>query len=692
MPRHSIKTEALKILIEQMDRAGDSVILRHGSIRKTYSNGADLLRPKNADQISVQNADPVVSRKIQLKLRHLMSSCTPDKYLPLMDDVIEDATSYLAVHLLQSQVIQICKCMKNVFVQCELWCDEILRRVSRPCCTCARHTSAQALIDLTEPEERVFVKPGTSKPYHGHEISLIQCPSKLNKLRSNKSERPNIQPCPAKKRTIECDKTTVSYLFHANECHRRDNNSNRGRVPGLFSNPVDSVPSFSSIKPVVFKSSSKEDTQPISNYEDSPDLERKGRETEASSPVSFYTPQSQSTDSQGRSTERPFWLSPTTMMAQLYTPVKRQQEPTSPVIKQATSIHISRRMASVKRGYNARAPIVTTDQMADWHSMMVSLMWNVQAWRNWIQENIDRALTSSHTGVMSEESWTTFQRQITIEALQWRQYNNFSRQLTLRLAQRYRDKNIISPTRGTVKTAAYMECQDEMLDIIDMFRRWTHWLTVVIRETDSFQPTSCNESEHNMRWRLFKKKVKEYSEDWKVYNLHLKLCWEQKYKRLIADWLPGWSSTEPVWVVSACGAVPGGAVAAGVYDGEVTWVARTTHRCNVVPAALLPSKHCCIVYSDGGVHQYTKYQVMCNAEVSWLACRAGAGGVCGAGQVRAVRAAPGVHVGRVLYRGSHLVGAVHAPCYRCHVVIFDRPFAFDCYELLVLSDDVHSSS
>lgn len=36
--------------------------------------------------------------------------------------------------------------------------------------------------------------------------------------------------------------------------------------------------------------------------------------------------------------------------------------------------------------------IVTTDQMSDWHAMMVSLMWNVQAWRDWLQHNINRAI------------------------------------------------------------------------------------------------------------------------------------------------------------------------------------------------------------------------------------------------------------------------------------------------------------
>lgn len=37
--------------------------------------------------------------------------------------------------------------------------------------------------------------------------------------------------------------------------------------------------------------------------------------------------------------------------------------------------------------------IISTDQMPDWHAMMVSLMWNVQAWRDWIQETMNKALS-----------------------------------------------------------------------------------------------------------------------------------------------------------------------------------------------------------------------------------------------------------------------------------------------------------
>ena len=37
----------------------------------------------------------------------------------------------------------------------------------------------------------------------------------------------------------------------------------------------------------------------------------------------------------------------------------------------------------------------------------------------------------------------------------------------------------------------------------------------------------------NSKWEQFKSKVEEYVEDWKKYNTHLKVNWEQKYKMLI---------------------------------------------------------------------------------------------------------------------------------------------------------------
>lgn len=50
-----------------------------------------------------------------------------------------------------------------------------------------------------------------------------------------------------------------------------------------------------------------------------------------------------------------------------------------------------------------------------------------------------------------------------------------------------------------------------------------------------------------------------------------------------------------------------------------------------------------------------------------------------------VQADNGVYIGRVLYRGGHIVGPVRTPSYRCHVNIIGKPFSFNKYELLVHS-------
>ncbi|CAK1544519.1 unnamed protein product [Leptosia nina] len=629
------KTEALKVLIEQMDLHGGNVLLRHGKIRKTYAEGADMLRTKNADQLTVPSADPVVVRKIQIKLRNIMHSCTPEKFMNVMDDVIEDATMYLAVYFLQPHVIQVCKCMKNVFVQCELWCDEILRRVARPCCTCSRHISTQALADLA-PGRTLHATPGTSRAYaDGLDISIHPCPTRISRVTG---PGPKPGPCRAPKPSEECNQTTTaSYLFYSTTLANRRS---------LYYSPEKLSPESSSLETPLRLSRSRESRSPLSTNRSfggrfggiiPSDIKQRSpspiRETDTSS--SFHTPQSGHTNPTD-GTSPPFLQFPTAMFAEVHS----SNAPQTPV--STKPLGIPRRTTQEQKGFSSKAPIVITDQMGDWHAMMVSLMWNVQAWRDWIQENFDRALAFQNQTMDSagpsqvDESWKAFQRRVATEALQWRQYNKFSRQLTLRLALRYRDKQILSPTRGTVKTNIYLKCQEEMLDIIEMFNKWTVWLTLVIKETDTLQQeTDTDATLTQVRWDHFKKKIKEYAEDWKNYNTHLKICWEQKHKKTISEWLPTWSQPGPVWVVSACGAVPSGAVAAGVYEGEVTWVARTTHKCNVLPAALHPSKHCCIVYADGAVHHYTKYQVMCNAEVTWLAWRAGEVGA------RAIRIAPG---------------------------------------------------
>lgn len=59
-------------------------------------------------------------------------------------------------------------------------------------------------------------------------------------------------------------------------------------------------------------------------------------------------------------------------------------------------------------------------------------------------------------------------------------HSNYLLILIVCCTYRYIICQIVSPTRATVKTEMYKECQNEMLDIIDMFNRWTRWLTVVV--------------------------------------------------------------------------------------------------------------------------------------------------------------------------------------------------------------------
>lgn len=117
----------------------------------------------------------------------------------------------------------VCKCMKSVFVQCELWCEEILRRVARPCCTCSRHVSSQAVADLS-PARHLRISPGATHFGPGIDISLRPCPADQRFARE-----PGTPSCPAVRPSSYCpggqtapthDATrdpTASYYMHATD-------------------------------------------------------------------------------------------------------------------------------------------------------------------------------------------------------------------------------------------------------------------------------------------------------------------------------------------------------------------------------------------------------------------------------------------------------------------------------------------
>lgn len=238
--------------------------------------------------------------------------------------------------------------MKNVFVQCELWCDEILRRVAKPCCNCSRHISSQALADLG---------PGTSQAYsHGLEISITPCPSKRNKIFTNQGEKPYAQPCPAKKPSDQCERTTTSYLLYSSEYHKKIPLQTTSLTQGLMIKS----PLYSPKQSATFEETKTDNGMQFVEKRDislDPPIERDKKQEIDTSSGSFQTPNSDSSEPP-KPAEHAFWQSPTTMYARVQLKNKQTTE-TEP--EQSTShttrswdTNLPRRMTSVKRGYNTR--------------------------------------------------------------------------------------------------------------------------------------------------------------------------------------------------------------------------------------------------------------------------------------------------------------------------------------------------
>ncbi|KAJ2947706.1 hypothetical protein O0L34_g9476 [Tuta absoluta] len=649
------KKGALKALLDTLNKTPDAMILRHGSARKAFFDAAQVLHGKDPAQLlNVRSVDPIVARKLQIRLTNIM-----EEYLdmPFMSDVIDDATDFLAVHLLLPQTMRVCKCMKSVFIQCELWNEEILRRVARPSCTCS--------------QRRVAERPNIFS--QGIKIDMKECPT----MHTYTKEGP-YDPCPANVMGEPCESTINAYVLQT-EPHfepavqhiptrLRPASAN---IPMLRTPGAKLAADFMSIDESTWHAKSMPCTRFVGELDN---LQHQ--------PLSTLEPAVASTSyitGTGSPTVEPAW----NVFAEM-----QSRRTRSPAKSPKRSNRIRSPTLSPSSNVND-APVVTTDQMADMYAMMVSLMWNMQAWRRWLQEIFDRALASQIADLDSRPDqayaeWVAFHQNVMKEALQWKQYIKFSKQLTIRLEHRYKDKQIVSPTRASNKTEAYKDCQMEMLEITEMFNKWTQWLIAVLKESQA-KKSYNNTPLHIVCWKHLKDKVQTSLIDWLRYNSHLKTCWEHKYKTIMSASLSNvaWDYEGPVWVMSACGAVPSGAVSAGIHNGEVIWVVRTTHKSEVLPGALVPSQHSCLIYADGAIQKYSKYQVLCNADVEWVAWRAG---LRYDATAHAVCVAPGVYVGRIEYQTHHLIGAVLAPNYRCHVVIHKRPFTFDCFELLVTKE------
>lgn len=113
------------------------------------------------------------------------------------------------------EVIQVCKCYKNVFVQCELGCEEILRRVGRLGCTCPRHVSVQALQDLVPGEILLATSDGSRIFAPGVDITIHPCPRMAKHKRDDSPAAP--RPCPTVSPSSGCQSRTptTSYAMYS---------------------------------------------------------------------------------------------------------------------------------------------------------------------------------------------------------------------------------------------------------------------------------------------------------------------------------------------------------------------------------------------------------------------------------------------------------------------------------------------
>lgn len=111
--------------------------------------------------------------------------------------------------------------MKSVFVQCELWCEEILRRVARPSCTCSRHSAS-----TREPCRATCPAPCPSF-LPGLDIHITDCPAQRDR-----------GPCPASppicSQNTRRGDTTASYMFYDSSPTRLPAQQRSSRILSQF--------------------------------------------------------------------------------------------------------------------------------------------------------------------------------------------------------------------------------------------------------------------------------------------------------------------------------------------------------------------------------------------------------------------------------------------------------------------------
>lgn len=295
--------------------------------------------------------------------------------------------------------------MKNVFVQCELWCEEILRRVAKPPCTCSRHISVQDIQELSH-SKHLRICPGSARVIApGLELAITECKARYGKN----------QECQARKPTPDCgSNVAASYVVHSTSVRRNQYESEQPtRIPpethfvsdafesdnrSVSLDNTDSERS-STVKSLLLEIHSQ-NMQYMHQHEQILRGEARKHSRETSPPY-------RSSVGIHRSTNMPRKQLTSSMCSKTYT--RSDVSSFSSLSEEVTSksnISVSKAGEVCKWLHNIiiiylyylmleikflkTGTSISSDTMADWHAMMISLIWNVQAWRKWIQKNIDR--------------------------------------------------------------------------------------------------------------------------------------------------------------------------------------------------------------------------------------------------------------------------------------------------------------
>ncbi|KAJ9589447.1 hypothetical protein L9F63_017350 [Diploptera punctata] len=141
--------------------------------------------------------------------------------------------------------------------------------------------------------------------------------------------------------------------------------------------------------------------------------------------------------------------------------------------------------------------------------------------------------------------------------------------------------------------------------------------------------------------------------------------------------------TEVTWEKNSDGNIPMGALRCGRdKDGGYIYLGRAYHNGDLVPAKVVPNKHCAYVGWNGSEHVKLQYEVLCHGNVDWEKASNGSVPIS-AIKVGNTDTGECLYAGRVEYEGTLTPGKIQPSHGVCYVPYGGIEHSFKNYEVLV---------